>query len=310
MNTSSMSTCDIKIWHTWALAITHEAGAYTEQKFNAEKTGGEPVIPSPNLDTDLVMACDRLADVLIKAYKNPIKMQIDIARYSKLISPKNTGHNEEKEEKLLERCPPGHEGTKLVDKPATIIDVSGTIIAWYLLDALTETTQNLSDPEVSASLKGPSSENILKAIARLAAIASAALRVMHPQQYFAGLRALSHLRDKALSKELPQMPDTLQYWASVFNSLSIISNRETPNHRDHLSIPECFDILTTMGNYSKAQMSMPSLQLEFRIVRHGVDGVEGDQIAWAWYMRDSVHIYARVPSCGWAMVEVHILTTV
>ncbi|KAG2354278.1 hypothetical protein BDR07DRAFT_1494765 [Suillus spraguei] len=276
-----MSTCDIKIWRTWALAITHEAGAYTEQKFNAEKTGGEPVIPSPNLDTDLVMVCDCLADVLIKAYKNPIKMQIDIARYSKLISPKNTGHNEEKEEKLLERCPPGHEGTKVVDKPATIIDVSGTIIAWYLPDALTETTQgghrfagskprksvkadgnwrynqewfkqgsenvgstpgcinlslawfqqgheNLSDPEVSASLKGPSSENILKAIARPAAIASAALRVMHPQQYFAGLRVLSHLGDKALSKELPQMPETLQYWASVFNSLSIISNRETP----------------------------------------------------------------------------------
>ncbi|KAG2353387.1 hypothetical protein BDR07DRAFT_1496326 [Suillus spraguei] len=132
-----MSTCDIKIWCTWALAVTHEAGAYTKQKFNAEKTGGEPVIPSPNLDTDLVMVCDCLADVLIKAYKNPIKMQIDIARYSKLISPKNTGHNEEKEEKLLERCPPGHEGTKLVDKPATIIDVSGTIIAWYLPDALT-----------------------------------------------------------------------------------------------------------------------------------------------------------------------------
>ncbi|KAG2368435.1 hypothetical protein BDR07DRAFT_1372205 [Suillus spraguei] len=351
-----MSTCDIKIWRTWALAITHEAGAYTEQKFNAEKTGGEPDIPSPNLDTDLVMACDRLADVLIKAYKNPIKMQIDIARYSKLISPKNTGHNEEKEEKLLERCPPGHEGTKLVDKPATILDASSTIIAWYLPDTLTETTQKeiraatdflgpsleksvkadgnwrynqewfkqgsenvgstpgcinlspawfqqghkvgcdemvisgvkLTNPiesvrsEVSASLKGPSSENILKAIARPAAIASVALRVMHPQQYFAGLRALSHLRDKALSKELPQMPETLQYWASVFNSLSIISNRETPNHRDHLSIPECFDILNTMGNYSNARMSMPSLQLEFRIVRHGVDGGEGDWIAWAW----------------------------
>ncbi|KAG2358576.1 hypothetical protein BDR07DRAFT_1379334 [Suillus spraguei] len=293
-----MSTCDIKIWCTWALAITYEAGEYTEQKFNAEKTGGEPVIPSPNLDTDLVMVYDRLADVLIKAYKNP-----------------------KKEEKLLERCPPGHEGTKLVDKPATILDASSTIIAWYLLDTLTETTQkeirvatdllcpsleksvkadgnwrynqewfkqgsenvgstpgcinlsltwfqqghkNLSDPEVSASLKGPSSENILKAIARPAAIASAALRVMHPQQYFAGLWALSHLGDKALSKELPQMPETLQYWASVFNTLSIISNQETPNHRDHLSIPECFDILTTVGNYSNAWMSMPSLQLEFR----------------------------------------------
>ncbi|KAG1729392.1 hypothetical protein EDB19DRAFT_1832434 [Suillus lakei] len=102
------------------------------QKFNAEKTGGDPVIPSPKLDTDLVMACDRLVDQLIKAYKNPIQTQIDIARYSKLISPKDMGHNEEREEKLLERCPPGHEGTKLVEIPTTILDASGAIIAWYL----------------------------------------------------------------------------------------------------------------------------------------------------------------------------------
>ncbi|KAG1805034.1 uncharacterized protein HD556DRAFT_1192419, partial [Suillus plorans] len=196
----------------------------------------------------------------------------DIARYSKLISQNDTGHNEQREAKLLERCPPGHEGKKLVDKPATILDASGAIITWYLPDALTNTTQvcnihspsleksvradgnwqtnqklfkrgsdnvsstpgcinlspawfqqghkNVSNPEVSASLKGPSCENILKAIARPAAIASAALRVMHPEQYWAGLRTLSNLRNKAVSKDLQQMPEALQYWASVFNTLS------------------------------------------------------------------------------------------
>lgn len=72
MNISSSSTPDgINIWRTWALTVTYEAGEYTAQKFNAEKTGGDAVIPSSNLDTELVMACDRLADVLIKAYKNP-----------------------------------------------------------------------------------------------------------------------------------------------------------------------------------------------------------------------------------------------
>ncbi|KAG2353041.1 hypothetical protein BDR07DRAFT_1383602 [Suillus spraguei] len=300
-----------------------------------------------------------------------VKIQIDIARYSKLISPKNTGHNEEKEEKLLERCPPGHEGTKVVDKPATIIDVSGTIIAWYLPDALTETTQkeiraatDLLGPSLEKSVKADGnwrynqewfkqgSENVgstpgcinlspawfqqghevgcdemvisgVKLTNPIESVRSGGIRIIegtllreYPESYckagshriggtqghassavFCRLRALSHLGDKAVSKELPQMPETLQYWASVFNSLSIISNRETPNHRDHLSIPECFDILTTVGNYSNARMSMPSLQLEFRIVRHGVDGGEGDRIAWAWYMRDSVHIYAGVPSC-------------
>lgn len=68
-------------------------------------------------------------------------MPIDIARYSKLISPKDTGHNEEREARLLERCPPGHEGTKLIEIPTTILDASGAIIAWYLPDALTDATQ-------------------------------------------------------------------------------------------------------------------------------------------------------------------------
>ncbi|KAG1873300.1 hypothetical protein C8R48DRAFT_669898 [Suillus tomentosus] len=286
MNGSSPSPPDsINIWRTWALTVTYEAGEYTEQKFKAEKTGGGPVIPSPNLDTDLVMACDRLADVLIKASKNPIQMQMDIARYSKLISPKDTGHNENREARLLERCPPGHEGKRLVDEPAIILDASGAIIAWYLPDALTDTTQkeireatdllapsleksNVSDPEVSASLKGPSCENILKAIARPAAIASAALRVMHPEQYWAGLRTLSNLGNIAVSKDLPQMPEALQYWASVFNTLSIISNRETPHHRDHMSIAECFDILTTVGTIQCSDdNAKPSagVQVQFRL---------------------------------------------
>ncbi|KAG1843162.1 hypothetical protein DFJ58DRAFT_844469 [Suillus subalutaceus] len=174
-------------------------------------------------------------------------MPIDIARYSKLISPKDTGRNEEREEKLLERCPPGHEGTKLIDIPATILDASGAIIAWYLPDALTDATQNQSDPEP---------------LRRPAAIATAALRVMHPEQYWAGLQAFASLGEKARSKELPKMSETLQYWATVFNSLTIICNQETPNHRDPSSISECFDILTSVGNYSNARMSMPSLQLE------------------------------------------------
>ncbi|KAG2336776.1 hypothetical protein BDR05DRAFT_896306, partial [Suillus weaverae] len=147
------------------------------------------------------------------------------------------------------------------------------------------------------------------------AIATVALRVMHPEQYWAGLQAFSSLGEKAESKELLKMSETLQYWASVFNSLSMICNRQTPNHRHCLLIPECFDILTMVGNYSNAWMSMPNLQLEFRydpgcmigfsrrIVRHGVHAVEGDWIAWAWYMRDSVHIYAGVPWCGWARVD-------
>ncbi|KAG2088283.1 hypothetical protein BD769DRAFT_1372474, partial [Suillus cothurnatus] len=77
-----------------------------------------------------------------------------------------------------------------------------------------------------------------------------------------------------------------------------------------------FNILTSVGNYSLAQMSMPSLQLEFRynfwcmiafsrrIVRHGVHEVEGDCIAWAWYTYDGLCSYLCQGSpCGWASVS-------
>ncbi|KAG1721814.1 uncharacterized protein EDB91DRAFT_1064239, partial [Suillus paluster] len=221
-----------------------------------------------------------------------------------MISPKDTGHNEEREARLLERCPPGHEGTKLVDIPMTVLDATGAIIVWYLPDALTETTQeilaasDLLSPSLAKSVKvdgswrtnqdwfKPSSENDgispgcinlspawfqqghkvgshemavsdsytdqsgRISIARLAAFASAALRVMHPD-----------LGQSAESKNLLRMSETLQYWASVFNTLTVISNRQTPNHRDHIFIPEYFNILTTVGSYSNACMSMPSLQL-------------------------------------------------
>ncbi|KAG2030065.1 hypothetical protein BDR03DRAFT_879264 [Suillus americanus] len=111
------------------------------------------------------------------------------------------------------------------------------------------------------------------------------------------------------------MSETLQYWATVFNNLTIICNRETPNHQDHSLIPEYFDILTSVGNYLNARMSMPSLQLEFRydpgcmiafsgrIIRHGVHAVDGDRIGWAWYMRDAVHIYSGILSCGRARLD-------
>ncbi|KAG1724884.1 uncharacterized protein EDB91DRAFT_1255022 [Suillus paluster] len=309
MNVSSDSKIEISFWIAWALTIAHEASEYTEQKFNADKTGGDLVIPSPHLDTDLVMDLSRNANLdLPFDHLNAlitVQMQINIVRYSKLISPKDTGHNEEREKMLLDRSPPGNEGTMFIDVPTTVLDVTSILSPllpngyrilnilqeeiWKATQLLTPTLEKsvkvagswwtneewfgegsrnsditavcinisptwfqqghetISDPEVSASLKGPHSEEILKAIVRLAAIASAALRVMHPRQYWAGMRAFSSLGESAETKNLPNMSETLKLWASIFNTLSVISNRQTPYHRDHLSSPKWFDILTTVG---------------------------------------------------------------
>jgi hypothetical protein len=146
-------------------------------------------------------------------------------------------------------------------------------------------------------------------------IASAALRVMHPRQYWEGLTNILALGPIAEDMQLQQMPEKLREWASVFCALSVISNRETPLHRDALSRMQWFDILTSVGRYSDARMSLPSIEIDLRYdpgvmvgmsgraVRHGVHKVDGDRICWAWYMRDNVHDFTKTPRGGFATLN-------
>ncbi|KAG2036559.1 hypothetical protein BDR03DRAFT_982855 [Suillus americanus] len=42
MDVASTADDEISLFCTWALTVTHVACDYTEEKFNAEKTGGDP----------------------------------------------------------------------------------------------------------------------------------------------------------------------------------------------------------------------------------------------------------------------------
>ncbi|KAG1776569.1 hypothetical protein EV702DRAFT_945021, partial [Suillus placidus] len=76
--------------------------------------------------------------------------------------------------------------------------------------------------------------------------------------------------------------------------------------------PEAFDILTCIGSYRHAVMQLTNLGIDLvynlgvmvsylgRLVRHGIHVDEGDQIVWAWFLRDSVHNYARTPCPDYA----------
>ncbi|KAG1868328.1 hypothetical protein DFJ58DRAFT_837967 [Suillus subalutaceus] len=136
-------------------------------------------------------------------------------------------------------------------------------------------------PEVSATLKGERSLSMIMDMQRPALLASAALRVMHPQLY----------------------------WASA---AAVMCNHQSPNHRDPKCLPEAFDILTSIGSYRQAIMKLPNLGIELaynpgvmvsylgRLVRHGIRVDEGDRIVWSWFLRDSVHNYARTPRPDYA----------
>ncbi|KAG1838483.1 hypothetical protein C8R48DRAFT_622212 [Suillus tomentosus] len=103
------------------------------------------------------------------------------------------------------------------------------------------------------------------------------------------------------------MGTRLREWASVFTVVAVMCNRYTPLHRDALSRAQWFDIMTSVGGYTSARMKMPNIGIEIaynpgvmagtsgRIVRHGVNWVNGDRVGWVWYMRDDIHEFVDVP---------------
>ncbi|KAG1721900.1 uncharacterized protein EDB91DRAFT_1256305 [Suillus paluster] len=174
---------------------------------------------------------------------------------------------------------------------------------------------NLDDgfkPEVSASLKGDRSLSMIMDMQRPALLASAALHVMHPKLYWASVR--THIKLSRWSEEqgLHDMHRLLKHWASVYTGAAVMCNCQSPDHRDPKCLPEAFDILTCIGSYPHAVMQLTNLGIELvynpgvmvsysgHLVRHGIHIDEGDRMVWAWFLRDSVHNYARTPCPDYA----------
>jgi Oxygenase domain of the 2OGFeDO superfamily len=105
--------------------------------------------------------------------------------------------------------------------------------------------------------------------------------------------------------------DVLSKWASVFSGVAVISNRSTPPHRDGSSRNNWYDILVTLGRYRNCHLKLPGLgiSLEYgpgtvvgisgRLLEHAVPGFEGDRVCYAYFMRDNVHEWAKVPGTDW-----------
>ncbi|KAG1797831.1 uncharacterized protein HD556DRAFT_1440791 [Suillus plorans] len=167
-------------------------------------------------------------------------------------------------------------------------------------------------PEVSAMLKGERSLEMIIDIQRPALLASVALRVMHPQLYWASLRTHVELGRWSAQQGLHDMHRLLKHWASVYTGAAVMCNRDFPCHQDPKCLPKAFDILTCIGSYQHAIMHLTNLGINLaynpgvmvsysgRLVRHGIRVNEGDQIVWAWFMRDSMHNYARTPCPDYA----------
>ena len=157
---------------------------------------------------------------------------------------------------------------------------------------------------------------ITGSLQRSGVLVSAALRIMHPDLYWAGMETQVRLGEWASEYEMNDMYDHLKCWTSVFNVLAVICNRQTPPHRDPKCRPEAFDLMTTAGKYQPVIMEFMNLGIKFkydsgsmiasscRLMRHRIDVEEGNRIVTAWYMRDSIHNFVGTPRTDYAKYNV------
>ena len=161
-------------------------------------------------------------------------------------------------------------------------------------------------PKPSANFTKPAALDWLDAISESNAILSAILAVMNPALYDAGWETVKRLR------ATPEIGShILNQWASVFSGIAVISNRDTPAHRDNNSRWHWHEMLATLGSYRNCSLELPGLgiSLEYspgtvvgflgNTLEHEVRGFEGDRVCYAYFMRDNVYDWAKVAASDW-----------
>ena len=141
------------------------------------------------------------------------------------------------------------------------------------------------------------------------ALLSAVLFITHPRLYQAGRDCLTKMaHHEAVSHALNE-------WPTIFNAVQVISNRETPFHRDTAGQPTWYDLLVTLGDYERAAMVFRNLGIQVTycpgtvevvasfLVHHGVAKVVPDRLCYAFFMTDAAHANHDIAPASWMTVD-------
>jgi len=134
------------------------------------------------------------------------------------------------------------------------------------------------------------------------------LAVTNPGQYQAGMNMLKALKDDPnLLREPEEIVKVDECWSNPFSGVAVISNRETPTHKDIYGRNEWYDVLATMGTHPTIPFHLPGIETTLaysprtivalcgRILSHSVDAIPcGDRACFAWFMRENVRSYLNI----------------
>ncbi|KAG1799143.1 hypothetical protein EV424DRAFT_1546073 [Suillus variegatus] len=124
----------------WALATTQLASDYVCHQFCAIVGVTLKVLLPLELDVVLMLGCSHLARILADAYLNPVTINFDMMRYSKVLQKQERGVNPGCEEFFLTQYPPDHE--IILECPAVVLNKFDLIVLWYLPGAIDAAIQN------------------------------------------------------------------------------------------------------------------------------------------------------------------------
>lgn len=138
------------------------------------------------------------------------------------------------------------------------------------------------------------------------ALMSAILSIVHPHQFRFGMAM-----HKALSDRKP-FQDVMKHWPSCFTAMQVINNRTVPLHRDSGGPYTALDLITVIGDYTRGMVHVENCPLDFlqspgsvlafspRLMLHEVREYTGNRISFAWFVKDNLYHWARIPQIPWS----------
>lgn len=148
------------------------------------------------------------------------------------------------------------------------------------------------------------------------------LSIAQPELYQVGRQAMQRLADhrgELLPTQTKELMEALEHWWTPFNAITVVSNRDTPLHRDLGGRPGWSDLLVALGSYKNGRFEIPALGIIYRYnpgtvicfsgtaFEHGAH-CDGDRACVAFYMKDSVMNTLGVPIAGRLNVEEYART--
>jgi hypothetical protein len=167
---------------------------------------------------------------------------------------------------------------------------------------------------VSAEMRGKAAQDWMREIEETAAILGGITALINPSLFKVGMTCLDNIsRNPDCISKNDNLFDILSYWSSPYMGQSLISNRDTPLHRDNGGGYACMDLLVTLGKYKNGWFNVPGLGYNFyypsgtvvgicgRVVRHGATAV-GERVCWSQYCRCNVLKAFDVEEPDWVSI--------